>query len=131
LNEAFHRRHKDFYGYDLREQPVEIVNLRLAVTGEQHTLPHDKPNRGRRDRKQALLEKRRVWFPDEGYVMTPVYDRDRLPADTDFSGPAVIEQMDTTTVVPPRASARADRAGYLHIRLQTTENRRRAAWLAA
>jgi hypothetical protein len=40
--------------------------------------------------------------------------------------------MDTTTVVPPRASVRADRAGYLHMMLEaSTENRRSAAWLAA
>ncbi len=131
LTESFHRRHKDFYGYDLRDQPVEIVNLRLAVIGERHRLPQAKPKRVRGDAKQAILGKRRVWFPEEGYVTTVVYDRDRLPAGTDIRGPAIIEQMDTTTVVPPRASVRVDRAGYLHMTVETAETRRRAAWLAA
>jgi N-methylhydantoinase A len=131
LTEAFHRRHKDFYGYDLRDQPVEIVNVRLAVTGEKRSLPQDKPKRVRSDLKQAVVENRRVWFPDDGYVTTLVYDRERLPADARITGPAIVEQMDTTTVVPPRATVRADRAGYLHVSLESTENRRSATWLAA
>ena len=131
MTEAFHRRHKDFYGYDLRDQPVEIVNVRLAVTGERRSLPQDKPKRVRGDLKQAVVEKRRVWFPGDGYVATLVYDRDRLPADARITGPAIVEQMDTTTVVPPRANVRVDRAGYLHVSLESTENRRSAAWLAA
>jgi N-methylhydantoinase A len=86
----------------------------------------------RRDAKQAVIERRRVWFPDEGYVPTRVYDRDRLPAEARIMGPAIVEQMDTTTVVPPRASVRADRAGYLHMTLEASaDDRRSAAWLAA
>jgi N-methylhydantoinase A len=131
LAEAFHRRHKDLYGYELREQPVEIVNVRLAVTGDRRSLPQDKPRRVRGDAKQAVIETRRVWFPDEGYVSTLVYDRERLPPDARISGPAVVEQMDTTTVVPPQAKLRADRAGYLHMTLETADTRRRTAWLAA
>jgi N-methylhydantoinase A len=131
LAEAFHRRHKDFYGYDLRAQPVEIVNLRLALTGERPLLPHDKSKRVRGMPKDAVIDKRRVWFSDEGHVPTLVYDRDRLAVDARVTGPAIIEQMDTTTVVPPRASVRVDRAGYLHMSLGTTEARRSAAWLAA
>jgi N-methylhydantoinase A len=131
LTEAFHRRHKDFYGYDLRGQPVEIVNLRLAVTGERRGLPQDKPRRTRGDTKQSIIEKRRVWFPEEGYVSTPVYDRDRLAPDARIDGPAIVEQMDTTTVVPPCAGVRVDRSGYLHMTLETAQTRRSAAWLAA
>jgi N-methylhydantoinase A len=131
LAEAFHRRHKEFYGYELREQPVEIVNLRLALTGERVRLPHDKPKRVRGEPGQAIVAKRRVWFPEDGYVTTAVYDRDRVPADAALSGPAIIEQMDTTTIVPPRASVRADRAGYLHMALEAADTRARTAWLAA
>ena len=131
LTEAFHRRHKNFYGYDLRDQPVEIVNVRLAVSGEPRVLPHAKTKRVRGDAKQAVIEKRRVWFPGDGYVPTLVYDRERLPAEARITGPAIVEQMDTTTLVPPRASVHADGAGYLHIILDSTEKRRSAAWLAA
>ncbi|HET7160103.1 MAG TPA: hydantoinase/oxoprolinase family protein, partial [Burkholderiales bacterium] len=81
LTEAFHVRHKDYYGYDLRGHPVEIVNLRLVVTGERRVLPQARVKLTRTSLKQAVLDKRKVWFPETGYVATPVYDRDRLPAD--------------------------------------------------
>ena len=51
-------------------------------------------------------------------MTTPVYDRDRLPVDARITGPAVIEQMDTTTVVPPKAKVKQDRHGYLHMELE-------------
>ena len=131
LTAAFHVRHKEFYGYDMREQPVEVVNLRLTVKGERRALPHDKPRLVRGQPKQAVLEKRRVWFDGEGYVAASVYDRERLPSDCRVRGPAIIEQMDTTTVVPPSAHVRSDRAGYLHLELAAVESGRSAAWLAA
>jgi N-methylhydantoinase A/oxoprolinase/acetone carboxylase beta subunit len=48
-----------------------------------------------------------------------------------ITGPAIIEQMDTTTIVPPRAKLTQDRYGYLHIALETVANKRSAAWAAA
>jgi N-methylhydantoinase A len=133
LREAFHRRHKDYYGYDMREQPVEIVNLRLVVTGKRKAMPAERVKLARSDLKSALLEKRKVWFAQSGYVATPVYDRDRLPADARITGPAIIEQMDTTTVVPPKAKLKQDRYGYLHIELEaaTSKQPRRASAPAA
>jgi N-methylhydantoinase A len=131
LVDAFHHRHKDYYGYDMRGQPVEIVNLRLVVTAKRRTPPHEdlKPVRG--DVKQALVERRRVWFPQTGYIASPVYDRDRLPVDCRISGPAIIEQMDTTTVVPPKARVQNDRLGYLHMELEPLAQKRSATWAAA
>ena len=76
---AYHRRHKDYYGYDMREQPVEIFNLRLVVNGEANRRPPKSEKCGGAH-KSAVLEKRKVWFPETGFVATPVYDRDRLPA---------------------------------------------------
>jgi N-methylhydantoinase A len=131
LVESFHRRHKDAYGYDMRGQAVEIVNVRLVVTGKRRTLPQERVKLARGVLKHALLEERKVWFPQTGFVVTPVYDRDRLPAECRVSGPAIIEQMDTTTVVPPKAKLKQDRYGYLHIELESLENKRSAAWAAA
>ncbi len=118
LIERFHVRHHEFYGYDMRDQPVEVVNLRLAVTVGRPMPPHEKHNPVRGTLKNALIEKREVWFPETGFVATPVYDRDRLAANCRLSGPAIIEQMDTTTVVPPRATLRNDKLGYLHLEVE-------------
>jgi N-methylhydantoinase A len=131
LTHAFHLRHKEFYGYEMREQPVELVNLRLTVRGARQALPHEKAKAVRGQPKQAVLEKRGVWFDTEGYVAATVYDRERLPHECRIRGPAIIEQMDTTTVVPPGALLRSDRAGYLHMELEAADNTRNTTWLAA
>ena len=117
LVETFHHRHKDQYGYDMRAQPVEVVNLRLVVSARRRAAPPERPATVRGNAKQALIERRKAWFPATGFVLTPVYDRDRLPAGCRIPGPSVIEQMDATTVVPPGARVRGDRHGYLHMEL--------------
>jgi N-methylhydantoinase A len=123
LTAAFHRRHKVHYGYDMPVQPVEIVNLRLVVTAKRRTPPAERARAVRGRLGDALLERRKAWFPERGFVATPVYDRERLPAGATFGGPAIIEQMDTTTVVPPGARVRNDKLGYLHIEISREASR--------
>jgi N-methylhydantoinase A len=131
LTAAFHHRHKDFYGYDMPGQPVEVVNLRLVVTARRPAPPREPSGAARGEAKQALTERRRVWFPETGFVATPVYARERLPADCRITGPAIIEQMDATTVVPPQAVVQNDRLGYLHMELEPIVQKRGATWAAA
>jgi N-methylhydantoinase A len=131
LVEAFHARHKNFYGYDMRNQPVEIVNLRLVVTGEPRKVPNERTRLPTRELATALTEKRQVWFPETGFVPSPVYDRARVPGSARIVGPAIIEQMDTTTVVPPKAELTLDKSGYLHMDLEPVQNKKGAAWAAA
>ena len=131
LIEAFHRRHKDYYGYDMRGQAVEVVNLRLVVTAHRRTAPHESLTPVRGELKQAVLEKRKVWFAETGFIASPVYDRDRLPVGARIAGPAIIEQMDTTTVVPPKAALKTDKLGYLHMELAPLAQKREAAWAVA
>jgi len=120
---TFHKRHKAFYGYDMPAQPVEVVTLRLVVTARRRVPPVEPAVSGRGPLRLALLEHRQVWFPETGFVKTPVYDRERLPARGRITGPAIIEQMDTTTVVPPAARVVSDRLGYLHMELPATPAR--------
>ena len=114
----------------MRGQPVEIVNLRLVVTGKRRELAPERVALTRGALKEALLEKRKVWFARTGYVATSVYERDRLPANAQITGPAIIEQMDTTTVVPPGAKLKLDRYGYLHMELEAMQHKRSPAWAA-
>jgi N-methylhydantoinase A len=122
---AFHRRHRGYYGYEMRGQPVEIVNLRLVVTAKRRALPKAREAARRSSVQKALLERRKVWFAETGFITTPVYDRDRLPAGGRIKGPAIIEQMDATTVVPPGAHVRNDAYGYLHMTLAAGARRAR------
>lgn len=112
--ERFHAAHEAAYGYAMRERPVEIVNLRLGTTLRRPIPPLDvrMPDG---TVEGAVAEERDVWFFGTGFAKTPVYDRDRLPAGAAFSGPAIVEQMDTTTVVPPGAAVTVDKVGNLLI----------------
>jgi N-methylhydantoinase A len=118
LIRRYHARHRESYGYDMPGQPVETVSLRLVVAVERPAPTHEKHHPVRGTVRDAVIERRKVWFPETGFVTTPVYDRDRLPADCRIAGPAIVEQMDTTTVVPPRAKLRGDRLGYLHLEVE-------------
>jgi N-methylhydantoinase A len=122
LVKTYHQRHHAIYGYDMPGHPVEVVNLRLVVTVERRAPTHEKHRPARTTVKDAVLERRKVWFPETGFVVTPVYDRDKLPVNARVSGPAIVEQMDTTTVVPPRAKVRNDKLGYLHIEVEPLAN---------
>jgi N-methylhydantoinase A len=68
----------------------------------------------------AVLDTRQVWFHETGFVETPVYDRAEIPLGAEFSGPAVIEQMDATTVIPPGAKVANDRFGNLMVQIPST-----------
>ena len=62
---------------------------------------------------EAETGRRPVWFG--GFVETPVYWRDHLPADAVIHGPAIVEQMDTTIVIEPGDIARQDGDGNIII----------------
>ena len=51
-----------------------------------------------------------------GFVATPIYERTRLPRGARLAGPAIVEQTDTTTVIPPGVTALVDDAGTLRLR---------------
>ncbi|SNR54977.1 hydantoinase/oxoprolinase family protein [Halorubrum vacuolatum] len=93
--DRFHDAHDRTYGYTM-DETVEIVNLRVMATveGADPVIRHD----GKGD---ARLGSREAYFPDVGSRETTVYDRDRLESGTAITGPAVLEQAESTTVVPP------------------------------
>ncbi|MSQ14511.1 MAG: hydantoinase/oxoprolinase family protein [Dehalococcoidia bacterium] len=110
----FHLLYQHRFGYAQPEEPVEIVNLRLKMVGvvDKPSLP--RIAEGGPDPSQALLEKRTVWFdaPRE----TNVYERSVLKAGNVLAGPAIVVQMDATTIVPPGWSGAVDSFGHLLMR---------------
>ncbi|GAA1668025.1 N-methylhydantoinase A [Citricoccus zhacaiensis] len=115
--EAFHEAHFEEYGHRFKDGTVEIVNIRVEASGLMDELPTPAPVRGA-DIAEALLETRKVVFDVDGKptsVDTRFYDRGRMGVGTAFEGPAVIEQYDTTTVVPPGFSGVVDEAGNIVI----------------
>ncbi|MGI9475602.1 MAG: hydantoinase/oxoprolinase family protein, partial [Hyphomicrobiaceae bacterium] len=95
----FHTAHDAAYGYAMAEREVEFVNVRLTVRVLRTAPPAREPLRVTGPIDGAIVASRDVWFPGTGYVATPVYRRERLPAETELAGPAVVEQMDATTIV--------------------------------
>lgn len=103
---AFHRKHEQRYGYAVPDEDVELVNARLTAVAEIDPLPDSAATR---DGAGAAAAQRDVWI-DGAYVSTPVYARTLLPPNAAISGPALIEQYDTCTYVPPGWSASDDGA---------------------
>ncbi len=111
---AFHAVHERVYGYARTQQTVEFVNFRAVHT---YRLPRPvvRPSaqaHGRLD--DARVGERRAYF--DGFVSAAIYERARLPLGARLAGPAIVEQMDTTTVIPPGVTAVVDDAGNLRLR---------------
>ena len=118
LVRRFHERHRRLYTYALEDAPVEIVTLRVSATGglRRLTLPRLPARRG--SAAQARTGRRRVYFEEAGgWVECATYDRESLPPGGVLAGPAIVEQLDATTVVLPGQRATVDRIGNLIVRL--------------
>jgi N-methylhydantoinase A len=108
--EGFHQAHQARFGYAMRARMVEAVTVRLVTTAQRLALPEERPETEGAPRPATS---RPVWFRATGFVGTPILDRRALAIGQRIAGPAIIEQMDTTTVVPPGWSAEADAQGNL------------------
>jgi N-methylhydantoinase A len=116
----FHAEHEREYNYRRDGQPVEIYRLSVRAVG---VTP--KPDLKKHEPGEALpppRSTRSVRFDEfDSPAETPVFDRSELPAGARLEGPAVIEQLDSTTIVPPGWKADVD--GWLNIRMSIGEPR--------
>ena len=109
----FGRLHEKVYAYSSADEEVEFINVRVTAIGR---VPAVRLVRGRsRDASptRALKGKRRVYFEREGFVSTPVYERDRLAQGQRLRGPVLIEESASVTVVPAASVASVDPYGNL------------------
>jgi N-methylhydantoinase A len=114
LVEQFHAAHQQSYGFRVDGEPVEIVNLRSTAVGKIRNPEMRRLGDIGGSADGAIKRRRPVYFNNEqGFAETPVYDRARLPGETGFSGPAIIEEKDCTTVVPPGWEVSVDEFGDL------------------
>ena len=111
LHKAFAAAYWRRFGIELSEIPPVLVNLHTAVIGVRPEISLATLAATERAPTLAAAQvgERRVWFAD-GWHTTPVYARDRLPMDAVFAGPAILEQLDCTTVVEPGDRVRQDDA---------------------
>jgi N-methylhydantoinase A len=113
----FDERHAQVHGHAAKERPVEVVSyrLRLRVTVPKYE-PREEPLRGSPRPPAEAAKGMRTVLMDTGMVQATLYERDRLGAGAEIAGPAIVEQFDATTVIPPDWRARID--GYRNLILE-------------
>lgn len=114
--ETFHQQHEREFAFRQDNQPVEIYQLLLSAIGKTPK-PAFIPATVMNPDPGTPASVREVYFGETGWITTPVYDRDLLPAGATFDGPAIVDQLDSTTVVPPRTTAEIDGWGNIRIHL--------------
>jgi N-methylhydantoinase A len=132
--DAFHVKHERTYGYASREDPVEIVAARLVAAG---AVPKPALSRasggfelGAADHVRhrgsggaqpgggegpAPSSCRRVYFARVGWRETPIFRRERLSEGDRLTGPAIVEQYDSTTLIAPNWTAKVDASANLQL----------------
>ncbi|WP_133469840.1 hydantoinase/oxoprolinase family protein [Paraglaciecola marina] len=113
LRDDFNQAYKKKFTYQLAN-PIELVSYKVTAYAkvERPELAKISTNGNISD---AIKETRVVDFDELGQLPTPIYNRDLLFADASFSGPAIIEESGSTTVVLPNQQVRVDEYGNLHI----------------
>jgi N-methylhydantoinase A len=109
LVERFEAAHRQRYGFTAEGEEIDFVTFRVEALGlvRKATFPQRAP--GPADPAPAMIGERRIWFADAAaHVTTPVYARAKLAPGMTIEGPAIVEQMDTTTVCPPGARLTVD-----------------------
>lgn len=114
LVEAFHAHHEREYNYAREDAEVSLFRVAVKAVGivpkaelqKQPVKPH----------RPEPVGKRQVWFENNGHE-TAIYQREELMAGAKIAGPAIVEQFDATTVIPPGMSAEVDE--YFNIRINT------------
>lgn len=106
--ENFHKEHERAYAFSNPDQSVEIYGFRIEAVGivPKPELPREEPVG---TLIEALKEYRNVYFEEaSGFINTPIYHRPSVPVGSIINGPAVVEQLDSTVVIPPDFVAEVD-----------------------
>jgi N-methylhydantoinase A len=109
MRRRFDAQHEQAHGHKAESEPVELVSLRLVSLGlvPEAKISPAKPTGRKID--DARTGKRKVFFGKEhGLIDCEIYRRDRLEPGHKISGPAIVEQLDTTTVIHPEQHATVD-----------------------
>ncbi|MCC7163771.1 MAG: hydantoinase/oxoprolinase family protein [Anaerolineae bacterium] len=111
--QLFHDTHSRVYAYGDPGERVECVSLRLTAIGRAPALKLARQKKTARPAKPK--SKRKVYFFERGFVMTAIYERSELRPGHKLTGPSLIEETTSTTVVPPRFICSVDVYGNLLI----------------
>ena len=125
IAKLFHREHNRMFGYSLEEEgtPIELINIRLRAIGstEKPARVEEDPSGDNPD--EALKGERRLFVPeDNGFANAPVYDGARTRHGHRISGPALIEQVNTTVFLSRSYDCVCDKFGSFAVYQKGKEN---------
>jgi len=117
IRAAFDEIYTARYGYASPAEPVETVTWKLAAVGGAPRVELAKAPAASRD--GGLKDRRRAWFPEtRGWTESAVYDRYSLAPGSRLDGPAIIEERESTSVLPPGTSASVDEYANLIVTVE-------------
>jgi N-methylhydantoinase A/oxoprolinase/acetone carboxylase beta subunit len=128
ITRSFLLTYRGRYGQAVRDQALEVVSWRVHARGPLPAVTFEPVARGT-DPGRALTGRRPAYFEPAGFVPTPGYDRGRLGAGARLRGPALLEERESTLVVPPGATVSITPAGHAVVTLgaRGRASRRRGA----
>lgn len=116
LEKAFYSNHQEVYQFAFSE-PVMITDLIVNASGSKPKAMLEKPLTKAKEPASAPSERRPVWFEGR-FIETPVYRRDNVPIGSHFRGPAIFEELGSTTVLQLGWTARVDDIGTLILEVE-------------
>jgi N-methylhydantoinase A len=117
LADTFAAAHRRLYGFAADGEPVQLVTFRVEASAIVPKAAFTAAADHGPGAREAIIGHRQIWLPEAGgFVDCPIYDRTLLRSGNRFIGPAIVEQMDATTVVLPGMTARVE--PYLNLILE-------------
>ena len=108
ISNLFNNAYRALYGREGPDVPLEVVNWRVVASGPQPEFSLKLATHSRSE-KDAEQKSRNAYFPECGeYIETAVYDRYALTAGMEFTGPAIVEERESTLIIGARGKARVD-----------------------
>ena len=114
---AFDKVHEQVYGYSISGEVIELIRFNVTVSGQTGgvSLPAMASN-GHRPAGKPFTS-RQVYFQGHGLTETPIYRREELPAGFTATGPLIVEEVSSTTIVHPGQTLGVNSAGVMTITL--------------
>jgi len=109
MAERFHQSHERAYGYAIKSEPIEVINLRLTAVGQvaQKGMEKKAESGYRKSDTVEVARQRKVYFKDTWHT-SAIYQKEDLWVGDEFSGPAIVEGRDSTIVIHPGQKAVVD-----------------------
>jgi len=124
ISTRFHKKHNELFGYSLEEEqtPVELINLRIVCIGRTEKPEFQLETLGGSDSSGAFKKMRKSFLPlQKRFEEIHVFDGAKLKFGNQIVGPAIIEQVNTTTFVTPEYNLLVDKFGSYTMYMQTNE----------